>query len=79
MDYDRPATICWLNRPYWDDPRGAPMEEYFDDFTLREAVLFAMRQLDGARCKSVTIRCEGEEYARPAIEALYRKVDFPRA
>jgi hypothetical protein len=78
IDYDRPATISWLNRPFWDDPRGAPLEEHFGDFTLREAVQFAMGQLDIGRCKSVTIKCEGQAFALADIEAMFRTPDFPR-
>ena len=30
IDYSKPAEICWVNQPYWDEPRGAHVEEYFD-------------------------------------------------
>ena len=53
------------------------MEEYFEDFTLREAVLFATLQLDTRRCKSVTVRCEGRVYNMHQIGELFRSRDFP--
>jgi len=77
FDYTKPAEICWVNRPYWDEPSGALVEEYFDGFTLREAVIFAMLKLDIRRCRSVTIRCEGQAYNLHEIERLFRGRDFP--
>ncbi len=76
IDYSKPAEICWVNQPYWDEPRGAHVEEYFDEFTLREAVLFATHQLDLRRCKSVTVRCDGRVYNMHEIEKLFRSRDF---
>ena len=77
IDYSKPAEIRWVNRPYWDEPRGAAVEESFDDFTLKEAVLFATVQLDLRRCKSVTVRCDGKVYNMHEIEQLFRSRDFP--
>jgi hypothetical protein len=77
IDYSKPAEICWVNRPYWDEPSGAPVEEYYEGFTLREAVLFATLQLDIRRCKSVTVRCDGRVYNMHEIEGLFRSRDFP--
>jgi hypothetical protein len=77
IDYSMPAEICWANRPYWDDPGGALVEEYWDDFTLREAVLFAALHLDIRRCKSVTVKCVGQEFNLQEIEGLFRSRDFP--
>jgi len=77
IDYSKPAEICWVNRPYLDEPLGAPTEERFDEFTLREAVLFATRQLDLGRCRSVTVTCDGRVYCMHEIEELFRSRDFP--
>jgi len=77
IEYGKPAEICWVNRPYWDDPGGAAIKEYFDDFTLKEAVLFATFQLDLRRCQSVIVRCDGRVYNMHEIEELFRSRDFP--
>lgn len=77
IDYSKPVEIWWVNRPYWDEPGGALVEEYFDEFTLREAVIFATLRLDNRRCKSVTVRCEGRVYNMHEIEQLFRSRDFP--
>jgi len=77
INYTKPAEIYWLNRPYWDDPGGTAVEECFDEFTLREAVLFATQQLDLRRCKSVTVRCDGRVYNMHEIEQLFRSRGFP--
>jgi hypothetical protein len=77
IDYSKLAEISWVNRPYWDKPGGATIEEYFEEFTLREAVLFATLQLDTRRCKSVTVRCDGRTYNMYEIEILFRSRDFP--
>jgi hypothetical protein len=77
IDYTKPAEICWAIRPYWDESGGALVEEYWDDFTLREAVLFVTLHLDIRRCKSVIVRCVGREYNMHEIEELFRSRDFP--
>jgi hypothetical protein len=77
IDYSKPAEICWANRPYWDEPGGSLVEEYFEDFTLREAVLFAMGHLDSRHCKSVTVKCDGRVYNMVEIEELFRSRYFP--
>ena len=77
IDYGKSAEICWVNRPYWDEPGGVPVEEYWEDLTLGEAVLFASLHLDISRCKSVTVRCAGREYNMHEIEVLFRSRDFP--
>jgi len=77
IDYSKPAEICWVNRPYLDEPFGASTEEYFDEFTLREAVLFVNHQLDLGRCKSVTVTCNGRLYSIQEVEELFRSRDFP--
>ena len=77
VDYTKPAEIRWVNRPYWDEPGGVPVEEYFDEFTLREAVLFATHHLDLRRCRSVTIRCNRRVYNMHDIEQLFRERNFP--
>jgi len=77
IDYSKPAEISWVNRPYWDEPGGSLVEEYFEDFTLREAVLFAIGCLDVGRCKSVTVKCDGRIYNMLEIEELFRSRYFP--
>jgi hypothetical protein len=77
IDYSKPAEIWWVNRPYWDEPGGARVEEYCDEFTLKEAVLFATHQLDLQRSNSVTVRCDGRVYNLHEIEQLFRSRDFP--
>ena len=77
IDYSKPAELSWINQPYLDEPGGAPVQEYFEDCTLREAVLFATIHLDTRRCKSVTVRCEGRLYNMHEIEKLFRSRDFP--
>ena len=77
IDYTKPAEIYWAIRPYWDESGGALVEEYCDDFTLREAVLFVTLHLDVRRCKSVTVRCVGREFNMHEIEKLFRGRDFP--
>jgi hypothetical protein len=77
IDYTKPAAIAWVNRPYWETPGGACVEEHFDEFTLRQAVLFAARQLDLRRCISVSVRCDGRVYNMHEIEELFRSRDFP--
>jgi hypothetical protein len=77
IDYGKPAEISWVNRPYWDEPGGSQVEEYCEDFTLREAVLFAIGCLDARRCKSVTVRCDGRTYNMFEIEELFRSRYFP--
>jgi hypothetical protein len=77
VDYTKPAEIYWVNRPYWDEPRGESVEEYFDEFTLREAVLFATHHLDLRRYKSIIVRCDGRVYNMHEIERLFRSRDFP--
>jgi hypothetical protein len=62
IDYDRQATISWVNSPYWDGQRGLPLEEHFDELTLKEAIAFAMDHLDVGCRKSVTINCGNEKY-----------------
>ncbi len=79
IDYDRQATISWLSRPYGDGLHGVPLEEHFDELTLREAIAFAMDHLDIERRKSVAIKCGTEKYNLFDIEAMYRKVDFSRS
>jgi len=76
IDYSKLAEMCWVNRPYLDEPFGASTEEYFDEFTLREAVLFATHQLDVGRCKSVTVGCDRRVYTMHEIEQLFRSRDF---
>ena len=77
IDYSKPAEMCWVNRPYWDEPGGLPVKEYWEDCTLKEAVLFAALHLDIRRCKSVTVRCDGRVYNMDEIERLFRSRDFP--
>jgi len=77
IDYSKLAEMCWVNRPYLDEPFGASTEEYFEEFTLREAVLFATHQLDVGRCKSVTVGCDRRVYTMHEIEQLFRSRDFP--
>jgi len=77
IDYSKPAEICWVNRPYWEEPGGSQVEEYSEDFTLREAVLFAIGCLDARRCKSVTVKCDGQIYNMLEIEELFRSRYFP--
>jgi len=76
IDYSKLAEMCWVNRPYLDEPFGASTEEYFEEFTLREAVLFATHQLDVGRCKSVTVGCDRRVYTMHEIEQLFRSRDF---
>jgi len=77
IDYTKLAVIRWVNRPYWETPGGACVEEYFDEFTLREAVVFAACQLDLRRCMSINVRCDGRLYNMYEIEELFRSRDFP--
>jgi hypothetical protein len=79
IDYDRQATISWLNRPHGDGLHGIPLEEHFDELTLKEAISFAIDHLDIERRKSVTIKCGIEKYNMFDIEEIYRRVDFPRS
>lgn len=75
IDYDRPATISWLNQPSWGEKLSDPLEEYCDGLTLKEAVTFAVRHLDAKCRKSVIIKCGGDQYGLFDIERLYRDLD----
>ena len=77
LDYDAPATVSWLNPPYGNDPRAIPSEEHFEEFTFKEAVIFAMNQLNPGCREWVTIKCRGKEYKLAEIEAIYRNARFP--
>jgi len=75
IDYDKLATISWLNPSHLGETSGAPVEEYCDVLTLKEAVTFAMDYLD-ARCrKSVIISCGSYKYNLFDIEEMHRKLD----
>ena len=70
IDYNRMATVTWTNQPSRLEARDMPLEEYCDELTLKEAVMFVIEHLDEARRKSVIVRCGTEKYNSFDIEAM---------
>ena len=71
VDYTSAATVSWTNPPSLGHIRDLPLEEYYDGFTLRDAVTFVMDHLEAQCRKSVIVRCGPEKYNEFDIEAIY--------
>jgi hypothetical protein len=78
IDYDRLATISWLNQPNWSEGPSIFLEEYWEELTLKEAVTFAVDHLDARYRKSVVIKCGVDKYNMFDIEEMYRQLNHPR-
>ena len=71
-DYDRMATVTWASQPSWLEGRDKSLEEYCDDLTLEQAVLFIIDHLGPEYRRSVIVRCGAEKYNVFDIEAMYQ-------
>jgi hypothetical protein len=79
VDYDRLATISWLNQSSdWGEPPYTSVEECWDQLTLKEAVIFAIDDLNARYRKSVVIKCGADKYNLSDIEEMYHYLNHFR-
>jgi len=79
IDYDKMATVTWTNQPSWFETSSKPIEEYCDEFTLKQVVAFVIEDLDAACLKSVIVRCGTEKYNFFVIESMYQDLGLLRS